>query len=295
MPGSGFWFFVLIIAINVVVGIVRKVAERRAAREAAIKAGTARGDTPPRGSPKVDATLQSGAGSFEVILERSGDRPMDVLRVLRQGLGMDPAGAMIAIGSTPTAIAMGLSRSDAGLLRNRLEEAGASVAVRRATASAGGAGPTLQPPAAAIERVDRQLERAMRREEQAAAAARAERARSAEQGAGSRRASGKKAAAPKAAAPKAPAPKPPPVGTSTTPALPPRPELPAAREASPSPWRVAQPTIASERTAARERGEFDAAWIREAAGDPRSLQRAFVLSELLQPPVSMRPFRSGGR
>lgn len=294
MPGSGFWFFVLIIAINVVVGIVRKVAERRAAREAALKAA-GQGVSPPRGAAKAEATLQGGAGVYEVILERSGERQMDVLRVLRHGLGMDPASAMIAIGSTPTAIAVGLSRADAGLLRNSLEEAGASVAVRRTTARAGGAGPSLQAPAAAIERVDRQLERAMRIEEQAAAAAGGERARSAQQGAGSRRASGKKAAAPKTAPPKAAASKPAAARSSTTPPLPPRPELPAAREAAPSPWRTAEAPARGEPLAPEAGGELDARSIRAAAGDPRSLQRAFILAELLQPPLSMRPLGSGGR
>lgn len=293
MPGSGFWFFVLIIVVNLVIGIVRKVAERRAAREAALRA--AGGEASTAATSPQRATLQGGSGNYEVILERPGERQIDVMRVLRHDLGMDAATAVLVIGSAPTPIALGISRGDAGLLRNRLEELGAGVVVRRTSAATGvGSSATATPSRQQLARsLERGLDRAERLEqrrdrsfEQADAAA----TRTARQGrgkGGSERSGGGRRGGSQASPPPRPA----------VPTQAPAPPARAAVSRQPSRGGPLEPVAveAAELAAAAGAPRLDAGSIDSIARDPTSLQRAFVLAELLQSPVSMRPQGSGGR
>ncbi len=311
MPGSGFWFFVLIIVINLVIGIVRKVAERRAAREAALKAGT--GTASPESSPRRES-LQGGGGNYEVILERAGERHMDVMRLLRHDLGMDPATAMMVVASTPAPIAVGISRGDAGLLRSRLEELGAGVVVRRSSASTGegsaavAAAASQSSRARSAEGTFEQVYRvAQRTEEKPVRPSRKARSASGEPSAPARKGASAAAASPRTPSSRTPSSRTPSPQTPArqtpsprAPTLPAAPQARPARAAADRQWppipeaEPARPTL-SEVAAAAGEARLDTRSILGETQDPRSLQRAFVLAELLQPPVSMRPEGRGGR
>jgi len=279
MPGTGFWFFVLIILINVVIGIVRKVAERRAAAEAAREArgeiapGSGRDDRPQAPADRMISRSEPGrGGGFEVILERAGERRMEVIRVLRNQLGMNLADAMVAAGSTPALIARGLTRSDAGLLRTRFEEVGAAVVVRRDESRSASAAIARMPQEQTSRQQHLQEMRVeeLRRRESRGPAIRAE--------SPTRAPTRTRQAAPAPAPPREPA-----IEVARRAAVPP---MPAARSIPGIPAARARDAVIEE--------QHHRAAILEAVGDRARLQQAFLLAELLRPPVSMRPTGTGG-
>ncbi len=138
MGGGGFWIFVIIVVANLVITIIKKSAEKKQA--AARAAGLA--SAPQQSAPKArTAIARSGAGDLEIILERPGDEIFEVVKVLREDLGMPLPEVRAVLSATPAVVATKLTRGEAGALRSRFEQAGAGVSIRRA---AGGTTVELQ-------------------------------------------------------------------------------------------------------------------------------------------------------
>jgi len=128
MGGTGFWVFLAIIVINLVIQVVRKTAEKRALKAAA--------------GPLSSPTSAQSSGEFEVVLERVGDARLEVIKLLRGDLGFSLQGAMTAVEEAPTVLVRGVARGPAGMLRSRLEAVGASASIRRSDEARSGARPT---------------------------------------------------------------------------------------------------------------------------------------------------------
>jgi len=124
MPG-GFWIFLLIVVANLVITIIKKAAEKKAkaAGESAEASPSSPGEAPRR--------RFTGEGDHEMVLERAGDDRLRVIDILRKELRWDLPTAMTLAGTTPSVVATGLTRSEAGYLRNRFESVGAGVSLRR--------------------------------------------------------------------------------------------------------------------------------------------------------------------
>lgn len=128
MGGTGFWVFLAIIVINLVIQVVRKSAEKRALKAAA--------------GPLSSPSAAQSSGEFEVVLERVGDARLEVVKLLRGDLGFSLQGAMTAVEEAPTVLVRGVARGPAGMLRSRLEAVGASASIRRSDEGRSGARPT---------------------------------------------------------------------------------------------------------------------------------------------------------
>ncbi len=124
MPG-GFWIFLLIVVANLVITIIKKAAEKKA------KAAGESAEASPSSSGEAPRRRFTGEGDHEMVLERAGDDRLRVIDILRKELRWDLPTAMTLAGTTPSVVATGLTRSEAGYLRNRFESVGAGVSLRR--------------------------------------------------------------------------------------------------------------------------------------------------------------------
>ena len=131
MGGTGFWVFLAIIVINLVIQVIRKSAEKRALKAAA--------------SPLSSPSSAQTPGEFEVVLERVGDARLEVVKLLRGDLGLTLQGAMTAVEEAPTVLVRGVARGPAGMLRSRLEAVGAAASIRRSEEARSGTRPTAPP------------------------------------------------------------------------------------------------------------------------------------------------------
>jgi len=131
MGGTGFWVFLAIIVINLVIQVIRKSAEKRALKAAA--------------SPLSSPSSAQTPGEFEVVLERVGDARLEVVKLLRGDLGLTLQGAMTAVEEAPTVLVRGVARGPAGMLRSRLEAVGAAASIRRSEEARSGTRSTAPP------------------------------------------------------------------------------------------------------------------------------------------------------
>jgi ribosomal protein L7/L12 len=300
MPG-GFWIFLLIVVANLVITIIKKTAERRAKLAGGGDEPTSDSST---GSP---ARRVTGEGDHEMILERAGDHRIGVVEILRKDLQWDLPTAMALAGTTPSVIATGLTRSEAGYLRNRFEAIGAGVSVRRATSESASTVRDLDlDRRQSVESLPRMAsaasqQRAGAQDVSVPASGRVEALRRRDSPTTARRDSSKAAPAASARSPRremATRQAPPRQGTEL-----PRPVTLIEVAADSEPRELRQPRAAR---AARQASPSDGGGtrppspnlgrrIRVMAGSRRTLQEAFVLQELLRPPLSLRPSGRGGR
>jgi large subunit ribosomal protein L7/L12 len=81
--------------------------------------------------------MAAGAGEavaekdeFDVILEEFGAKKINVIKVVRELTGMGLKEAKDIVDSAPKAIKEGLTKDDAEMMKKKLEEAGAKVALK---------------------------------------------------------------------------------------------------------------------------------------------------------------------
>src|ERR687890_114705 len=78
------------------------------------------------GAPAED----EGPGTFDVVLTGSGDKKIQVIKVVRAATGLGLKEAKALVDEAPNPVKEALSREDADALKSQLEEAGASVEVK---------------------------------------------------------------------------------------------------------------------------------------------------------------------
>lgn len=280
MGNGGFWIFVVIVVANLVITAIKKSAEKKAAANAAAGGREAK----PAAARRVRL---SGKGDLEVILERVGDRSFDVVTVLRETASMSLDAAADACTSPPAVIGSKLTRSEAGMIRQALEGVGAGASIRRMQRSSFEVA-VAEP----VQAVERTLERALRSVEQSieravtsptvppkSKASRAGRTATRVDALRTPPAPPPTREPRREAAPKIPMPR---RGGSSEPVANPLPALPPLPEIG----RLASTAGRNSAAASRLRGLLS----RQEA-----LRDAFVLQELLRPPLSQRPGGTGGR
>lgn len=293
MGNGGFWLFVIIVVANLVITAIKKSAEKKAAARAAMSGVSSTAASRSRKPARISRT---GTGDFELILERVGERQVEVMTVLREVAGLPLEVAADACLAPPSVIANDLTRGDAGLLRQALEAAGAGVSIRRSSAKksfAAVAASTSDRFERSIAAAEQSLERAIRTAERSIgeaakpARAKAKRPKAVDSGDRSRRVEALRtptrgvAGSPPAPAWRSPPPIEPPR---------PRPESGAAEAfaAPPSPHEAGTPAVRALRPEAGAR-------IARLAASRDGLRDAFILQELLRQPLSERPGGVGGR
>lgn len=284
MGNGGFWIFVVIVVANLVITAIKKSAEKKAAANAASSGRGAK----PAAAKRMSL---SGKGDLEVILERVGDRSFDVMTVLRETACMSLDAASDACVSPPAVVGTNLTRSEAGMIRQALEGVGAGASIRRVQRSSFQA--AVSEPVRAVEQT---LERAMRSVERSIEGAVAS---TSPKAARTPRSSGPDQTASRIEALRTPPAPPAPTKRPTRRDFTPRAEAPRRS----SPTEVVSPPVAPLPTlpeigaisqAARPRSAA-AARLRATLGRPEALRDAFLLQELLRPPLSQRPGGTGGR
>ena len=292
MPG-GFWIFLLIVVANLVITIIKKAAEKKA------KAAGESAEASPSSSGEAPRRRFTGEGDHEMVLERAGDDRLRVIDILRKELRWDLPTAMTLAGTTPSVVATGLTRSEAGYLRNRFESVGAGVSLRRRRSESVSTARDLD-----LARKTSSPSPLVRsdpdgRQDTGRAAAPEASELQARRAEALRRRTSAPDRAPRIEPPVARPPR------REVPASPPPPVLSpevAARVEVPDlpPPRVAR----AARRAAVDRpmpipGEASAADLRgrvlAVTRDRDKLREAFLLQELLRPPLSLRASGSGGR
>lgn len=286
MGNGGFWLFVVIVVANLVITVIKKAAEKKAA---------AAGKSPSAAKPAAARRIAlSGKGSLEVILERVGERSFDVMTVLREIAGMSLDAASDACVSPPSVVGTNLTRNEAGMIRQALEGVGAGVSIRRTQRSSFAV--AVSNSGQAVDRsvgvIDRTLERAIRSVEQTA----------------------ERAVAAVSVAPARPRDTPRKDSSSrridslrTPPAVPAA--RPPRREAAPRGGAVRRESAATAAemvaspsrdmpglpVASSRRASPAASRLAGLVRQREALRDAFILQELLKPPLSQRPGSVGGR
>lgn len=68
-------------------------------------------------------------GTYRVELRSPGERPLDVIRALRESAGLSLLDAKDKVDHVPSTVAAGLSEESAGLVRDRVQHAGGTARV----------------------------------------------------------------------------------------------------------------------------------------------------------------------
>ena len=76
------------------------------------------------------AAEDEGPSTFDVVLTGSGDKKIQVIKVVRAATGLGLKEAKALVDEAPKPIKEGIERDEADKLRQELEEAGASVEVK---------------------------------------------------------------------------------------------------------------------------------------------------------------------
>lgn len=280
MGNGGFWIFVVIVIANLVITAIKKSAEKKAA--------AAGGNAAKRPAPKRVAL--SGKGDLEVILERVGERSFDVMSVLRETAGMSLDAASDACTSPPAVVGTNLTRSEAGMIRQALEGVGAGSSIRRVQRNS-----FETAVAEPVKAVERTLERAIRSVERSIDRA-VEPTKPRVSGAARAGQAGGRVEALRT---------PPPTTASTSASRQSRRDA-APRIESPRRATSAEPVANSgtllpplpelgSRSSTARGGSAAATRLRGLLGQNQAIRDAFILQELLRPPLSDRPGGVGGR
>ncbi|MFZ9692153.1 MAG: ribosomal protein L7/L12 [Phycisphaerales bacterium] len=285
MGNGGFWLFVVIVVANLVITAIKKSAEKKAA--AAGKSATAAKPTPPR------PVALSGQGSLEVILERIGDRSFDVMTVLREVAGMSLDAASDACVSPPSVVATNLTRSEAGMIRQALEGVGAGVSIRRAQRSSFEVAVSDSAKAAerSIGAIDRTLDRAVRSVGKSVGRIGAVAPSKATRSTGPTGTASSSTRIEALRTPPAASVRVPPSRQATPRIVPVRREIVAP---SMEPAALPRPEVANSPVGSRP-GSPTTARLVGLIRSRQGLRDAFLLQELLKPPLAERPGSVGGR
>ena len=107
-------------------GPIAAAVEHLSARGVAIELGpVARG-----GAGGDGAAAEEEAGTVDVVLTGSGDKKIQVIKVVRAATGLGLKEAKALVDEAPKPVKEGIEREEADKLKTELEEAGASVEVK---------------------------------------------------------------------------------------------------------------------------------------------------------------------
>jgi large subunit ribosomal protein L7/L12 len=84
----------------------------------------------PGGGGDGAAAEEEEAGTVDVVLTGSGDKKIQVIKVVRAATGLGLKEAKALVDEAPKPVKEGIEREEADKLRQELEEAGASVEVK---------------------------------------------------------------------------------------------------------------------------------------------------------------------
>jgi large subunit ribosomal protein L7/L12 len=76
------------------------------------------------------APAEEAKSTFDVVLKASGDKKIQVIKVVREVTSLGLAEAKKLVEEAPKVVKEGLSKADAEELKKKLEEAGATVALK---------------------------------------------------------------------------------------------------------------------------------------------------------------------
>lgn len=81
-------------------------------------------------SPEASAGAEEAKDSFNVVLKTSGDQKVQVIKVIRDALGLGLKEAKGLVDAAPKAVKEGVKKTEADELKKKLEEAGATVEIK---------------------------------------------------------------------------------------------------------------------------------------------------------------------
>lgn len=81
-------------------------------------------------APQAEAARAEEKTAFDVILSSSGDKKIQVIKVVRELTGLGLKEAKDLVDGTPKPIKTGVSKEDAAAIKAKLEEVGATVEVK---------------------------------------------------------------------------------------------------------------------------------------------------------------------
>jgi len=81
-------------------------------------------------APAAAAAVVEEKDEFDVILTSSGEKKVNVIKVVRELTGLGLKEAKDLVDSAPSAIKEGANKADAAAMKDKLEEAGASVELK---------------------------------------------------------------------------------------------------------------------------------------------------------------------
>ena len=111
---------------------VLELAERIKAleEEFGVSAQAAVAAAPAGGGGGDDAAAAEEQTAFDVVLTGAGDKKIQVIKVVREVTSLGLAEAKKLVEEAPKVVKEGLSKADAEELKKKLEEAGATVALK---------------------------------------------------------------------------------------------------------------------------------------------------------------------
>ena len=98
--------------------------------EFGVSATAAVAAAPAAGAPGDGAAAEEESSTVDVILTGSGDKKIQVIKVVRAATGLGLKEAKALVDEAPKAIREGIEREEADKLKSELEEAGASVELK---------------------------------------------------------------------------------------------------------------------------------------------------------------------
>ena len=84
----------------------------------------------PAGGGGGDAAAEEESTTADVILTASGDKKIQVIKVVRAATGLGLKEAKALVDEAPTPVKEGIEKEEAGKLKQELEEAGATVELK---------------------------------------------------------------------------------------------------------------------------------------------------------------------
>ena len=84
----------------------------------------------PRGGGGGDAAAEEESTTADVILTASGDKKIQVIKVVRAATGLGLKEAKALVDEAPKPVKEGIDKEEAGKLKQELEEAGATVELK---------------------------------------------------------------------------------------------------------------------------------------------------------------------
>jgi len=111
---------------------VAELAERIKAleEEFGVSATAVAAAAPAAGGGGGDAAAEEESSTVDVVLTGSGDKKIQVIKVVRAATGLGLKEAKALVDEAPKPIKEGIERDEADKLKGELEEAGASVEVK---------------------------------------------------------------------------------------------------------------------------------------------------------------------